>query len=78
MGRKHKFKVDDKLYIKFLDHSIGGSYCTCEVIGWLLGEDENAYNLTFWKVVTEDKKTFEANLEPFNILKCAIKEVRKL
>jgi len=66
--------MKDLHYIKFLDHAIGMKYLTCEVVGWILEETEEAYKLSWW-IPDLEGESFEANIEPFWILKSTIKEI---
>ena len=66
--------------LTFYDHFISDSEkeIICEVPGLFLGEDENYYHFSWWKVVTNDKELFENNLEKFSVLRGAIIKTKNL
>jgi hypothetical protein len=76
---RYKFEKDKLYKVTFLDHCVGEhEVITCEVAGWLVSETPDHITLTYWLVVTDCEETRRDNLEPVNIIKSAIKKVRKL
>lgn len=74
-----KFELGKLYKITFLDHCVGEQeVITCEVAGWLIKETTEHITVTYWQVVTDDEETARDNIEPVNIVKSAIKRVRKL
>lgn len=60
-------------YIKFWDHFAGSrKIVSCEVVGWVLEEDDKQIVLSWWVSGCEDDGDFDNNLEPFAIIKSTI------
>ena len=77
MAKKYEL---NKLYkIRFYDHCIGNHKgpVTCEVVGWIISEDETELRLTYWVVDTEDEQVKKDNIEPISIIKSCIIRSRK-
>ena len=76
---KGKFLEGCLYKIRFLDHCIGKhSSMTCEVVGWVLKQDDTEVVLTYWRVDTEDADIKRDNVEPVVILKSTIIRKRKI
>jgi hypothetical protein len=73
------FKKDKLYYIKFLDHFINGdNEMVCETVGWVLSQNTKSVTIATWRNVTDDKETFENNLEKTTIIKSCILKKRVL
>lgn len=76
--KRRKFE-EHKLYkIRFYDHSVGSlDKMICEVVGWIVKDDEGHVVLTSWQVDTKDVQVKRDNVEPVSILKAVIISSRK-
>ena len=75
----HKKFEENKLYkIRFYDHSVGShDKMICEVVGWVVKDDDEHVVLTSWVVDTDDKQIKRDNVEPVSILKAVMIRSRK-
>jgi len=63
-------------YIKFLDHCLSDEHILmeCEVMGWVISQDDKRVTITYWNVGDESYR--KDNEEPVNIIKSTILKKR--
>jgi len=77
MGLGMTFKNGRCYHIRFYDHFIGGTEpIECEVFGWITKQDKTHIYLSWWIVDHKDPDIVKDNLEPYGIVKAAIKAKR--
>jgi len=73
------FKLNSAYYIQAYDHAVGTKeLLTVEVLGWVIDQDDISVTLTYWLSNSNDAEVRKENMEPFVILKSAIRKKRAL
>ena len=76
---RHKLKLGGLYRIDFLDHSVGfKSTVMCKVVGWVMHMDKTEVNVAYWRTECADPIDEEHNRECVNIVRSAIRRVRKI
>ena len=73
-----KFKIGSKYTIQFWDHCLGQFKVLCEVTIYITSQDKTHLYGTWWRVLTDDTATEEANREMISIIKSTITKTKKL
>lgn len=64
-------------YLQFLDHVKDSKmWVNCEVIGWVVKEDEHSVVIAYWRTESNDDIDGEENSEYMTILKKVIKKAK--
>lgn len=76
---KYKFQKGKLYKIRFHDHCVGiKDTMQCEVVGWVLDDNDLRVVLTHWIVDTKDEDMKALNVEYTTLAKSCIIRVRKL
>jgi hypothetical protein len=75
---RKKFELNKLYKVRFYDHCVGSqNKMTCQVVGWIIKDEDDFIVTTSWIVDTEDAQIKKDNVETTVILKKVMISARK-